>query len=901
MVNNDTNFKSIELLRCWCMKSLPTVFSDALSYNQQVCMLTQAINEMSSTINGLPDYIVALVKELLEMMNLEEIVKKVLSDLYFINVKNPPSNMTPALGDGTSDDTIAIQAMIDYASEKHSYLFFPTGNYLVSGITMKENVSLIGLDRYSSIITLTPNANTHLITGVINHGSISNLTLNANMNAQVINCSCINANIDNSLINFLIFKNGYDSVIINCENEIKGLCWLFDGIQHTALTINGNNATLDDIIFTNASQLNSDTLIIVNGSNKITGIYSNTNIPKGVILTTSGSTIEGNILNTSTPISDGENNYITLITDNGLIEYRPELKTFIGNYEENISGSKTTTTANLLENISGSKTTTTANLLENISGSKTIESKSITENISTNKYINANNIEETIDKTKSITSENITENISNSKTITATDFVLNLTNPLTYKAPQTINKYFNYVEFKNNSTYKVLVAGDKLDELNTIIISEAENTDITQILNSSLANSNVILDGKDYIISSPITIPNKRALIGNNSKLTINNFTGDYAIILGTDINHNWTNFSNTFINGINVDCLLTTNGILVKGKNCGLYNSRILNSIIGIDVYEYDSSYSEPADFNCAFVEIYGNVEEKQTPQNYAVRINGTDSVFNNIRTLNSKTGFYVTEKGGGALFEHCHTLAYLSDQPNWETSTGWYIKSNCSLTDCYSDNSRFGITIDSTTKKISINGFTYYCYEFTNTITRYAFDIWESTMATINNYSAPDPQYMIHINNHNKYLPLLKINNNLTTLNSFDFFNDYYHSAYARNVTLVPLSGQKKQLIFVIPTYMTTANDSVLFSITSWKYSILNVVVNYGNGNATVINKGVSTLNSLTITIEKDSNNNLYTFINGDVVTSIANINGIVPFIPEPGLDTSNLSIIETISYNS
>lgn len=79
MVNNDTNFKSIELLRCWCMKSLPTVFSDALSYNQQVCMLTQAINEMSSTINGLPDYIVALVKELLEMMNLEEIVKKVLS------------------------------------------------------------------------------------------------------------------------------------------------------------------------------------------------------------------------------------------------------------------------------------------------------------------------------------------------------------------------------------------------------------------------------------------------------------------------------------------------------------------------------------------------------------------------------------------------------------------------------------------------------------------------------------------------------------------------------------------------------------------------------------------------------------------------------------------------------
>lgn len=80
------------------MKSLPTVFSDALSYNQQVCLLTKAINDMANTINGLPDYIIELVKELLDQLGLEEIVKEVLADLYFLNVKNPPNNMTAGCG-----------------------------------------------------------------------------------------------------------------------------------------------------------------------------------------------------------------------------------------------------------------------------------------------------------------------------------------------------------------------------------------------------------------------------------------------------------------------------------------------------------------------------------------------------------------------------------------------------------------------------------------------------------------------------------------------------------------------------------------------------------------------------------------------------------------------------------
>ena len=103
-----SNFQSIRLLRNWCMLTLPTVFNDALSYNEQVCKLTEALNQQGEIIKGLPEYIEQIVKELLEQAGLEDIVKQVLADYFFINVKNPPAPLAPAIGDGVADDAVPI-------------------------------------------------------------------------------------------------------------------------------------------------------------------------------------------------------------------------------------------------------------------------------------------------------------------------------------------------------------------------------------------------------------------------------------------------------------------------------------------------------------------------------------------------------------------------------------------------------------------------------------------------------------------------------------------------------------------------------------------------------------------------------------------------------------------------
>lgn len=221
MVNNDTNFKSIELLRCWCMKSLPTVFSDALSYNQQVCLLTKAINDMANTINGLPDYIIELVKELLDQLGLEEIVKEVLADLYFLNVKNPPNNMTAAVGDGVTDDTAAIQAMIAYLGGKRAYLFFPAGIYSVTGLNVTTNMSLVGLDRYQTTLQLRAGSNKDLLIGDLGSCTINDITLDANMPGQTQNCSVFNGNVGNMLISNVIFKNGYNVLSIDVNGLVR--------------------------------------------------------------------------------------------------------------------------------------------------------------------------------------------------------------------------------------------------------------------------------------------------------------------------------------------------------------------------------------------------------------------------------------------------------------------------------------------------------------------------------------------------------------------------------------------------------------------------------------------------------------------------------------------------------
>ena len=74
-----------------------------------------------------------------------------------INVKNPGSSLTAAVGDGTADDTSAIQAIINHAAGTISNkVFFPPGEYLVnSDIVIPGSMELHGSGIGIAIIRAT--------------------------------------------------------------------------------------------------------------------------------------------------------------------------------------------------------------------------------------------------------------------------------------------------------------------------------------------------------------------------------------------------------------------------------------------------------------------------------------------------------------------------------------------------------------------------------------------------------------------------------------------------------------------------------------------------------------------------------------------------------------------------
>lgn len=515
-----TNFKSIPLLRQWCMLTLPTVFNDALSYDEQVCKLTQAINEMATTINGLPDYIIELVKELLDQMNLEEIVKQVLADYFFINVKNPPAPLVAAKGDGIVNDTAAIQAMINYVSGKKNYLFFPAGIYSVNQLTMVPNVSLMGQDRFQAIINLEAGSNTNLITGEMGNCTISNLTLSANMPGQTQNCSVYNGNVTSMLFDNVIFKNGFDVLSLTIDGLVQMSSIVVDGAQGNGVMIGGSRCSVDVIDFMNTSTLNNETLLTVSGANHvIQNMTCYTAIKNGLVVNGNNNVVKGVILNAITPVTNtGTNNRIEIVTTNNNIEIQNgTAKTISGPYE--------------------------------------VTAASSTEMIAGDKDVMANNVK--ISATGNLNVHGSTTDVgaTNGVTVGGKDVTLNPTNPLGYKAPQVLNDYFKYVEFQNNNTvYNVLVAGDEIlnigNPFNTVadMVSGTMESGFATCLGYYTVGDSVPLY---YIIKDTGTADGGSVIALNNGKFAHAVFgeavTPNSFGIIGqpADLSTRWTNYLN--------------------------------------------------------------------------------------------------------------------------------------------------------------------------------------------------------------------------------------------------------------------------------------------------------------------------------------------------------------------
>ena len=313
-------------LRYWCQKVLPLVYEDSLSYYELLSKVVAKINEMISQVNEIPDLVSKTVEEQLNDGTVEQILSDLLAKYYWVNVKCPPTGITPAKGDGSTDDTTAITESITYAMSHEMAVFFPAGFYKVTNINVQDEdsstgkkISIIGCGSETSIIncTYTGEVDLFLLQGYFSCVSIKGIGINGagsynNANKGLL----VVANMDESLTyNGKLILNDIDLgygpsglIIYNMHHNVISDINIHDMIGHglyTFLTshITGNNIQINNLTggdkyalyFNEECGIMTFNNVMIENNSSGKDIYTNESTGYIYVQYASESTLEGSI------------------------------------------------------------------------------------------------------------------------------------------------------------------------------------------------------------------------------------------------------------------------------------------------------------------------------------------------------------------------------------------------------------------------------------------------------------------------------------------------------------------------------------------------------------------------------------------------------------------------------
>ena len=256
-MRNDWN--SVKPVGCKPWLVLPAVYSDALSYGDQIAHFCAALNKLIQNNNTLPEYIQQMIQDYINGDVIGGVVQNIVSQ-FILNVKYPPENLKPAVGDGSADDTGAIQGCINYAKNHNGMaVYIPSGAYSVQSLTLPGNVSLFGFDRYTTKLVLRGGATQPLISSVGSDFSIVGVTLDGNSGIQVNDITVVSLTSQDILIRDVVIEDGYKLLSYNgTVGTLQLDNIVFGNTVQRALEISGNS-------FVQASNLRFTQLSAVGG------------------------------------------------------------------------------------------------------------------------------------------------------------------------------------------------------------------------------------------------------------------------------------------------------------------------------------------------------------------------------------------------------------------------------------------------------------------------------------------------------------------------------------------------------------------------------------------------------------------------------------------------------------
>lgn len=476
------NWNNVKPSCCAKWLVLPTVYSDALSYGEQLDKFCYQLNQLIDNNNILPDFIAEMIKEYINSGAIGEVVRDILAD-YILNVKYPPNGITPAVGDGSADDTDAIQGCIDYAAENGGVVYFPYGSYLTQPLTMKDGVSLFGFDRYSTKIVLKGGATKPLIGGTVADLSIANLTLDGNSGIQVNDVNVVTIMGTNVLFTNLIIKDGYTLVnYVGTGGNLQISDVVFgNAVEKCFLTTGNADVQCENVVFNQLSAVGGVSVMDIGTDGGFFNVKSLATCNQCIVVTGNNNKISAIVENAAIPVVDnGLQNNIEIFGISDKEFYSGDTyKEVKGNYSKRIGGTYTKAIAgNSSESYDGNYSKIVSGVTsETYNGDKTVTEE--------NETVNAKRV------TKNVADYSVAA--ENDVSLSGEDVKILPTNPLTYRKVVSAMP-FDYVEMKDISgnPYKLLAsAGDNFDILPILDVTKygvlPDGSDISDRLNELIA------------------------------------------------------------------------------------------------------------------------------------------------------------------------------------------------------------------------------------------------------------------------------------------------------------------------------------------------------------------------------------------------------------------------------
>ena len=411
------NFTEVKPLRYWVQHILPLVYDDSLSYMELLGKVVNTLNEVVKNNNLLPEYIMELIKEYISSGEIEKVLAEILAN-YMLNVKFPPAGLKPATGDGSADDTEAIQGCIDYAYNNGGMsVYFPSGSYLTQPLTLRDKATLFGQDRYTTRLVMKGGATTAMFTGDVDELTLTGLGFDGNMDIQVNNVNLFTISVNSAIITNCLLTDGYDLLNITVNDDLQLNDVIFKHAVENALVLKGAGIVQgNNLIFKSVSTLVGKNFVVMDVSKSILEQLKCYGASPNAVL------INGN----NNVVKMWNEQSLKAYTDNGVnntveVYTQSEQKKLTGFKTTNISGDLTETVGgNKTETITGNKGVSVHDLTETVAGNHT---KTVTGDISES----AMNFKTVIQLAYELTANRLTEQLT-SKEVNATNSTENLGN-----------------------------------------------------------------------------------------------------------------------------------------------------------------------------------------------------------------------------------------------------------------------------------------------------------------------------------------------------------------------------------------------------------------------------------------------------------------------------------------